>query len=340
MLNHQKRRVAVSTKPFALESGATLPEVEIAFDTYGELSQDSSNVVLVFHALTGWPAAHEWWGGLIGSGKLLDPADYFIISPNLLGSCYGSTGPESIDSRTGRPYLKHFPEITPRDMARSVLALLDELGIASVQLAIGGSLGGMVVLELASLAPERFETIVPIAVSGSQAAWRIAFGSTVRKVISAFDPTLDDRAKLVEGMRLARQFAMITYRSSAEFDERFGREVLDGKFQVERYLKHQGDKIVARFSPYSYLTLARAMELYELRHPLPDVPVLFVGISSDVVYDESEIASFAARFPRGEYRTLHSSHGHDAFLIDAEALAQIVGPFITKTRKQQEVLAS
>ncbi|MDP4199247.1 MAG: homoserine O-acetyltransferase [Bacteroidota bacterium] len=339
MLNHNKRRITLRNATFVLQSGVLLPDVEIAFDTYGELVTNRSNVVLVLHALTGWPSAHEWWGGLIGEGKLLDPAQHFILCPNLLGSCYGSTGPESINPKTGTGYLASFPEITPRDMAKAILSLLDELDIVDVQLAIGGSLGGMVILELASLASDRFCAIVPIAVSGSQSAWRIAFGSTVRKTITSFDPTLKDRDKLKKGLWLARQFAMTTYRSSIEFNERFGRELIGDKFQVETYLEHQGDKIVERFSPYSYLTLARAMELYELPHSLPDMQALFVGVSSDVVYDTNEIAAFAARFPRGEYQTLVALHGHDSFLIDTEALTEIVKPFVERVTLREERVA-
>jgi homoserine O-acetyltransferase/O-succinyltransferase len=321
-----------------LESGAMLPETEIAFDTYGSLNREGSNAVLVLHALTGSSDAREWWSGLIGEGRLLDPKKYFIIAPNLLGSCYGTTGPESIHPVTGQPYGATFPTISVRDIARANLALLDRLGVACVHLAIGGSLGGMVVLEMAALAPERFHAIVPIAVSGSHSAWRIAFSSYLRKAIIASDPTLQDRAKLREGMKLARQAAMISYRSSAEFEERFGRsKAVSGVFEVESYLEHQGEKLAARFSPYSYLTLTRAMELYDLsagRASMQEAGTsiecnaLFVGISSDILYGTDEIKRFASLFPNGRYRTLHAIHGHDSFLIDTGPLAKIIAPFL------------
>lgn len=321
-----------------LESGAVLSEVEIAYHTYGALNREGSNVVLVLHALTGSSAAHEWWSELIGEGRLLDPKKYFIIAPNLLGSCYGTSGPESTDSTIGKPYLATFPTITPRDMARANLTLLDRLGIAQVHFAIGGSLGGMVVLEMAALTPKRFRAIVPIAVSGSHSAWRVAFSSFIRKAIVASDPTLQDRAKLTEGMKLARQAAMISYRSNVEFDERFGRsKSATGSFEVESYLEHQGEKLATRFSPYSYLTLTRAMELYDLserRGAMRDVEAsfaaksLFVGISSDILYGADEIKRFALLFPNGLYRTLHALHGHDSFLVDTDALAKIIAPFL------------
>jgi homoserine O-acetyltransferase len=323
--------------PFKLESGVPLPEVEVAFNTYGELNEDRSNAFIVLHALTGWPAVHEWWSGLIGTGKLLDPAKYFIIVPNLLGSCYGTTGPESIDPIKAKSYFASFPAITVRDMARVNLALLDALGIEKIHLSIGGSLGGMVVLEMAALEPLRFRAIAPIAVSGEHSAWRIAFSSFIRKAIIAHDPSLQNKAKLSDGLKLARQAAMISYRSSAEFDQRFGREKTELTFEVENYLEHQGNKIAERFSPYSYLTLTRAMELYDLaenRGSLAAVAssieceAFFVGISSDLLYDPLEIEHFASLFPNSRYDTLKALHGHDSFLVDAEALGKILAPWL------------
>jgi homoserine O-acetyltransferase/O-succinyltransferase len=336
MLNGQTNTTRLDG-PFKLESGVSLPDVEVAFHTYGELNNDRSNAVIVLHALTGWPAVHEWWSGLVGEGRLLDPANYFIIVPNLLGSCYGTTGPESIDPMKGKPYLASFPSVTVRDIARVNLQLLDALGIGAVHLAIGGSLGGMVVLEMAALAPDRFRAIAPIAVSGSHSAWRIAHSSFIRKAIIAFDPSLQDRKKLADGLRLARQAAMISYRSSAEFDSRFGREKLGPTFEVENYLEHQGDKIAERFSPYSYLTLTRAMELYDLSEKRGSLKAIaasigceafFVGISSDLLYDPEEIENFASLFPNGHYRTLQAVHGHDSFLVDAIPLGNILAPWL------------
>jgi homoserine O-acetyltransferase/O-succinyltransferase len=218
-------------------------------------------------------------------------------------------------------------------MARVNLALLSALGIGTVHLAIGGSLGGMVVLEMAALAPDRFRAIAPIAVNGSHSAWRIAFSSFIRKTIIAFDPSLQNRAKLLDGLRLARQAATISYRSSSEFDSRFAREKNGLTFEVEHYLEHQGEKIAERFSPYSYLTLTRAMELYDLSErrgsleavaAFIDCEAFFAGISSDLLYPAKEIEAFASLFPNGHYQTLHASHGHDSFLVDATALGKIL----------------
>ena len=346
MLNHTKQILTLPDSPFILESGATLPEVEIAYDTYGALNSDRSNVVVILHALTGWPAAHEWWSGLVGEGRVIDPEKYFVICPNFLGSCCGSTGPESIDPSTGYPYHANFPTISTRDIAKANLQLLDQLGIEEVALAIGGSMGGMVLLEMAALDPNRFRAIIPIAVSGEHSAWRIAFSSTIRKAITAHDPSLADADKLRTGLHIARQFATISYRCSQEFDTRFAREQSDNTFEVENYLHHQGDKIVERFSPYSYLTLTKAMELYDLKNPLLfkegagggstiNCPALFIGITSDILYEPDEIVRFAATFPQGQYHTLHADHGHDSFLVDADKLAELIEPFINSVIVEQ-----
>ncbi len=231
-------------------------------------------------------------------------------------------------------------------------------------------MGGMVLLEMAAQQPERFRAIVPIAVSDAHSAWRIAFSSVIRKTIIAHDPSLSDSQKLVEGMKLARQIATTTYRCSDEFDSRFGREQIGTKFEVENYLEHQGEKIADHFSPYSYLTLTRAMELYVLCQcgisfsfcqaersnmaeakayatpPCPvhsrliQCPALFIGISSDILYSSREIESFAALFPQGEYRTLVAGHGHDSFLVDAEALAKLVQPFFLSAEINHSQLQS
>jgi homoserine O-acetyltransferase len=333
-------------QPLALDCGVTLA-TDIYYNTYGTRATDDSNVVLVLHALTGSADVHDWWSGLVGEGKLLDPAKHFIICPNAIGSCYGSTGPESVDSRTGALYAGTFPEISIRDIARANLALLDELGIAKVALGIGGSMGGMVLLEMAALAPDRFTAIVPIAVAGDHSPWRIAFSATIRKTIVAFDPSLQDRNKLQDGMRVARQFAMTSYRCASEFNTRFARSK-SSQVSVESYLEHQGDKIVKRFSPYSYIALTRAMELYDLsanRGTLADVAkrltarALFIGVSSDILFEDGEIRAFAKLCPDAEYRTLFADHGHDSFLVDTEELVDLIRSFaLTALPSSEEVM--
>lgn len=328
---------------FELESGDSLPELTLAYHTLGSLNAERSNVVFVSHALTGNTRSQEWWAGLIGPDKPIDPEKHFIITPNAIGSCYGSTGPDSIDPRTGKPFGKHFPVITPRDIAKADLLLLDALGIIEIHLGIGGSMGGMVLLEMASERPTLFKHLIPVAVSGAHSAWRVAFSSLIRKTIKAFG---EDDASLKKGLRLARQIGMTSYRSSTEFESRFARERLSGDpgayyeqdnlFEVESYLEHQGDKLVGRFTPHAYLTLTRAMELYDLQRGRPDdnppanirSKTLCIAVSSDILYPVEEIRAFSQQFPHGECAVLDSSFGHDSFLVDGDGISAIVAKFL------------
>ena len=314
----------------ALESGNILANVAIAYETYGKLNESKSNAVFVAHALTGSASANEWWSTLIGEGKALDPNEYFIICANCIGSCYGSTGPSSNST---------FPEITIRDIANGTFALLDSIGVKTLTLAIGGSFGGMIVFEMALIAPERVDRIAPLSCGAEHTPWRIAFSSAIRKIIE-------------EGIRsgnterafaLARQVAMASYRSSGEFDNRFARKRnSDQKFEVESYLEHQGEKIVGRFSPYSYITLTKAMELYSLFEGRNGTrseilqriqqPALLLGATTDILYPESELSSLSKELPNAEYHSLGAIWGHDSFLIEEEQTNKIVKQFLEKTK--------
>ena len=326
---------------FSLECGKILPEVYFSYRTYGTYKSYETKVILVFHALTGNSDAADWWNGIIGENMIIDPNKHFIICANFLGSCYGSTGPESINPETGNQYHTDFPAITIGDIARQYLAILQSLGIDKVSLGIGGSMGGMVLLELATIAPNLFEKIIPIAVGASHSAWRIAFSSVIRKTIETFGKEFgEDGYK--RGMHLARQIAMTSYRSSIEFDGRFGRDKTEDIFEIESYLEHQGEKIVKRFSPHSYLTLTRAMELYDISDSIGNIEAetLFIGTTSDILYSENEIKEVATRIPNAKYRSLDAPFGHDSFLVAQDKLAKIIRPFVITTVKQkQEIFA-
>ncbi|MFI5263278.1 MAG: homoserine O-acetyltransferase [Candidatus Kapaibacterium sp.] len=326
---------------FTLDCGKVLPLAEFGYQTYGTLNDDKSNVALVFHALTGNSEAVDWWNGIIGDGKIIDPKKHFILCINFLGSCYGSTGPESNDPETNRAYHENFPVITTGDIARQHLAILDSLGIDTVSLGIGGSMGGMILLELATLKPNLFGKIIPISVAASHSAWRLAFSSVIRKTIETFGKGFgEDGYK--KGMHLARQIAMTSYRSSSEFDGRFGRDKNTNTFEIENYLEHQGEKIVARFSPFSYITLTRAMESYDIIDKIPKIEseVLFIGAISDILYAEEEIREISTRIPNARYKSLDAPFGHDSFLVAQENLAKLIHLFITTSVKQkQEIFA-
>ena len=324
-----------------MECGDVLPNVEIAYETYGEIDEAGTNAVLVCHALTGNSSSNEWWKTVVGEGKALDPSKYFIITPNCIGSCYGSTGPESINPATSEPYHSDFPQITIRDIALSLLTLLDTLGIKTLSLAIGGSFGAMIIFEIALLAPERVHRIIPISCGVEHSAWRIAFSSTIRKIIGEGIATGNGE----RAFALARQVAMTTYRSPIEFEERFARKKENNVYEIENYLEHHGKKIVGRFSPYSYITLTRAMENYSIFEGREGkkneilsrikAQALLVGASTDILYSEAELREIAEQLPKGKYETLHASWGHDSFLIEDNTLNKMITQFLRETEDKQ-----
>ena len=326
---------------FALESGGSLPEVRVAYRTWGLLSPARDNAVLVCHALTGSADADEWWGGILGPGRALDPARDFVVCSNVLGSCYGTTGPASPRPGSAVPWGPDFPAVTVRDMVRLQARLLDALGVRRLSLAIGGSLGGMQTLEWAAEFPGRVDAVVPIATCGRHSAWCIGLSEAQRAAIAADPRWCDGRYAPDDpptaGLAAARMVAMCTYRSRDSFGERFGRATGPaGGFAVGGYLRHQGDRLVARFDANSYVTLTRAMDAhdlgrgrggYETALGAMEVPALVVGITSDVLYPPVEQAEIASLLPDGRLAWISSPHGHDAFLIETAALGELVSAF-------------
>ncbi len=350
---------------FQLESGAQLPRLRIAYETYGSLNAECANAILVCHALTG--SAHAggtpgsngnampgWWDGLIGRGKALDTSRYFVICSNILGSCYGTTGPSSIDPQTTAPYRMAFPAVTVRDMVRAQHQLLKALGVEALTSVIGGSLGGMQVLEWAIMYPDFVRSVIPVATSAQHSAWCIAFDEAQRLAITS-DPAwqggeYEDQPSA--GLAIARMIAMISYRSRGSFESRFGRGLQAGdsrtesprifrhvpfSYQIESYLRYQGQKLVDRFDANSYLCLTRAMDLHDVgagrggtREALGSIraPALCIGIDSDILYPASEQRLLSESIPGGTYREIRSIHGHDAFLIEYDQLNGFIRPFL------------
>ncbi|MEP7218094.1 MAG: homoserine O-acetyltransferase [Bacteroidota bacterium] len=334
--------------PFPLESGATIDSFDIAYETCGTPDADGTNTILICHALTG--SAHAagldeegregWWSGLIGPGLAIDTDRYFAICSNILGSCYGSTGPSSIDPATGIPYGDAFPIVTVRDIVRAQRLLLDYLGIPRLHAVIGGSMGGMQVLEWGALFPDDIDLIIPIATAARHSAWCVAFNAIARAALALGEKAAD----LEAGLRLARKVAMMTYRSSSEFAHRFGRERetddlarVDATFAVESYLAHHGELLAQRFDHQTYRTITRGMDLHDLarnRGAIEEVlgaisqPALCIGISSDILYPPEEQREIARLLPNAEYREMESLCGHDAFLIEYDQLNRLVGEFL------------
>ena len=361
--------IVESRGPFHFECGRVLPSIRIAYESWGELNAAGDNAVLVAHALTGEAHAASggssgdlrpgWWEGLIGEGKALDPRHHFIVCPNLLGSCYGTSGPSEADPATGRPLGPRFPVATTRDMVRAQKLLLDHLGVKELDLVLGGSLGGMVAWEWAVSHPDFVRRAAPIAGTPQGSPWMIALNEVARRAI-VDDP--EWRGGLYtgrgpeRGLALARMVAMISYRTHGLFEERFGRELTDptpgreldfaNRFQVESYLRHQGRKLVDRFDARSYITLSRAMDLHDVargRGCLDEAlgriraDVVVVGIDSDVLYWprelEGAVRTLQALGQPARYEEIHSSYGHDAFLVECGQLNRIVGDFLGGTRR-------
>lgn len=362
-----RRFVAVSPgRPFALEGGGLLREAVVAYETFGTLDPDGSNAVLVCHALTGdshvagaagpGHLSPGWWDGLIRPGAGIDLDRFFVVCVNVLGGCQGSTGPASPHPDDGRPYGARFPVVSVRDMVRTQRVVADELGIRRWHAVVGGSMGGMQALEWAIMHPERVGSLVVIASTAAASAQQIGWWSTGRRIIRMdqawrngdyYDAAPGEGPH--EGLALARMVSQITFRSDDVFTDRFGRELvepLDGfhlwqRFQVERYLEHHGDKLARRFDANSYLVLTKAMDLHDIGRGRGGAdaaiarvrcPVVTVGVSSDILYPAHQAAEVAALARAAglpaTYHRLESPHGHDAFLIEHEAMRDLLAPHL------------
>jgi len=338
--------------PIHLENGSTIPQVRIAFRTWGH---PRPNATLVCHALTGSADADDWWAGLFGPGRALDPEQSYIVCANVLGGCYGTTGPTSRANGEFEPYGGEFPGITIRDIVDIQALLLDHLGIETLDLVVGGSMGGMQVLEWAALYPNRVTAIAPIAATATQSAWAIGLSEAQRQAIEADADFADGFYPLgsgpARGLAAARSIAMLSYRSPQSFQDRFGREQSDDTYAVQSYLRHQGAKLVSRFDANTYLTLLGAMDSHDLgrgRGPVESVlrsieqPALVVSVGSDGLYPASEVAEMASHLPNAELHEIDAPHGHDAFLIHIEELNDVLVDFIERhglRRTLPEVLA-
>ncbi len=320
-----------------LESGDTLEKVTVAYRTWGHPRPEAT---LICHALTGNADADDWWGGLFGPNRSFDPDHDFVIASNVLGGCYGTTGPTSPKPGTTHWYGGSFPQVTIRDMVRAQAGLLDHLGVEKLRLAIGGSMGGMQALEWAGTYPERVDGAVAIGVGAEHSAWSVAFSEAQRSAIWA-DPRFEGGYYAPgqgpdHGLAVARMIAMISYRGKVNFESRFGRNTIEDEFEVRSYLRHQGQKLVERFDANTYLRLMDAMDSHDLardRGPVASVldgiktPVLMVGISSDILYPVDEVEELARSLPNARYQLLHASQGHDGFLIETAGLDAMVTRF-------------
>ena len=355
---------------FALESGIALTDVTVAYETWGTLSPARDNAVLLCHAWTGdshvagsagrGHPTPGWWEGMVGPGLPIDTDRWYVVCANVLGGCQGSTGPASPHPADGRPYGSRFPVITIRDMVRAQVRMTDHLGIDAWHAVVGGSMGGMQVLEWAVMYPHRVRAILPIATCMQATAQQIAWGAIGRRAIALdprwrggdyYDAPAGDGP--TEGLAIARMVAQVTFRSDNVFTDRFGRDLADRarlgdtfglwqQFEVERYLEHHGAKLGRRFDANSYLVIGKAMDLHDVARGRGSLATamgrirarsLSIGINSDLLYPRYQQRQIdellRSEGLESDYLEIDSPHGHDAFLINLDQLADPIRRFLT-----------
>ena len=357
-----------------MESGATLGPITLAYETYGRLNADGSNAILICHALSGSGHAagyHSgddkpgWWDDCIGPGKAFDTDRFFVICSNVIGSCYGSTGPQDISPKTGKHYGLHFPVVTIGDMVRAQIKLIDHLGIDQLLCVAGGSMGGMQVLEWAANHPQRVKAVIPLATTAQHSPMLIAFSEVGRQAIYA-DPFWNGgdyytaARKPDAGLAVARMVGHITYLSEESMQQKFGRRLqnierygyeFETEFEVESYLKYNGNNFTRRFDANSYLYVTKAMDYFDLSQTTgalaaafvnsTEVKYLVVSFTSDWLYPSYHskrlVSALTAVGADVTYLDIESSWGHDAFLLEVETMTNLLGSFLERLVREESV---
>jgi len=334
-------------KSFQLEQGGLLKELEITYHTWGQLNERADNAVWICHALTADSNAAEWWYGMIGEGLLFDTKKYFTVCVNILGSCYGTTGPLSINPDTGHPYFRSFPEITFRDQVKMFEIIRKHLGIQSIHTIMGGSIGGAQAMEYSIMFPDLIQHLVVVASGTSYAPWAIAFDQSQRLAIEADATFFEDRPDGGwNGMKAARSTALLSYRNDRIYNKtqkELSDEVLHD-FRAVSYQNYQGEKLAKRFNAYSYHTLLKLSDTHNVgrgrggkEKALEQITarVLSIGISSDLLFPVYEMKYLAGQVVKGTYREIDSLYGHDGFLIETEKITKLVQNFYKCSNKHE-----
>jgi homoserine O-acetyltransferase/O-succinyltransferase len=331
---------------FELECGETLPGIIIAYNTYGKLNAAQDNVVWVCHALTANSDAADWWKGLIGSNCLIDPEKYFIVCANILGSCYGTTGPLSVDDKTGKPYYSSFPTITIRDMVKAHMHLREHLGIQQIYLLMGGSMGGYQILEWCIMEKEMIQNIFLVGTSATESAWGIAVHTAQRLAIEA-DATWKDHSADAgkKGLKAARAIGMLSYRNYGILVQKQtdpDKEKIDD-YKASSYINHQGEKLMNRFNAFSYWLLTKAMDSHHIargrsqstENVLKNISqkALIIGIDSDILCPLEEQRFLAQHLPNAKLVEIDSAYGHDGFMVETEKISRVLKEWIDKNQK-------
>lgn len=330
---------------FHLESGKVLPELTIAYHTYGTLNDKKDNVVWVCHALTANSDVFDWWPNFIGENCVINPKDHFIICVNIIGSCYGSSGPLTINPDTSKPYYSSFPVVTIRDMVNSFILLRKQLGIERIKLLMGGSMGGYQVLEWCLMEPDVIQNSFLITTSASESAWGIAIHTAQRLAIEA-DATWrnDDPEAGKDGIRAARAIGMLTYRNYKIFhDKQTDPDISKtDNFKASSYILHQGNKLADRFNAQTYWLLTKSMDSHNiargrfktLEEALQQIkqPTLVIGIDSDILCPVAEQKLITDNIPNATLQIMSSEYGHDGFLVEGETISRFLEEWMKKNR--------
>lgn len=362
-------------EPMRLESGATLGPVTITYETYGRLNEDRSNAILIVHALSG--SAHAagyhtredakpgWWDECIGPGKAFDTNRFFVICSNVIGSCYGSTGPSSINPATGKHYGLSFPVVTVADMVRAQEKLIDHLGIDRLLCVAGGSMGGMQVLEWAANHPTRLRAAIPLATTAHHSPMLIAFSEVGRQAIyadSAWNQGnyYETGKKPDAGLAVARMVGHITYLSEESMNKKFGRRLrsleqygyeFETEFEIESYLKYNGNSFTRRFDANSYLYVTKAMDYFDLSRATGSLAAAFansehikflvVSFTSDWLYpsyhSKEVVSALTAVGADVTYLDIQSTWGHDAFLLEVDTMTRLLGSFLDRLAREDDI---
>ncbi len=337
-------------EPFTLESGATLPELTVAYHTYGTLNVERDNVIWVCHALTANSDVADWWPGTVEKGRFLDPERNFIVCANVLGSCYGTTGPMHLNPTSSKPYYRDFPLYTMRDIVSVHRVLADALGIRHIRALVGSSVGGFQAVEWAVEQPERFGRLALIATDAYASPWTIAVDETQRMAIFS-DPTyFEDRPDGGrKGLAAARAIGLLTYRGPEGYNITQQDPSADHYWITDApestplhractYQQHQGKKLVDRFDAYSYCAILQSFDTHNVGRDRGGIeaalgritaPTVVVGLSTDIIFTPAEMRRLASLIPGAVYREISSPFGHDGFLVEADQLNEILNPFIS-----------
>jgi homoserine O-acetyltransferase len=333
----------IYNKPFTLESGETLPGLEIAYDTFGKLNADGSNAIWVCHALTANSDVADWWPHTVEKGCFLDPEKWFTICANFLGSHYGTTGPLSVNPATGQPWYGDFPKFTVRDMIRVHQLLAEHLGIKHVKMLIGSSIGGFQCAEWAIMQPDFAENVVLIATTPRTKPWASAFNESQRMAIECDATYGQPSAEAgIQGLAVARSIALMSYRGGAAYNktqEDRGDEADCFTKRVNSYQRYQGQKLQQRFNAYSYYRLSQTVDSHDvsrgrgdMRSALSQIKArcLIVAITSDILFPPEDHAEFIEFIPNNEFHLIDSDFGHDGFLVEHEQLNNIIQKFMAE----------